>query len=157
MPSKLNDEIFKKIIKSTNLIAIDLIATSSTNNFLLCERKNHPAKGFWFVPGGRVFKNEKLNKAFYRIVKEELGLTKSDIRSVELLGIYEHIYKENVFNDPTFNTHYIIIAVKIKILNFDKIKLDKQHNKFDFFSIEDILKNKSIHKFTKYYFFLSTF
>lgn len=44
------------------------------NQILLGQRKNAPAKDDWFVPGGRVLKNEPLEQDFKRVSKNELGL-----------------------------------------------------------------------------------
>ena len=42
---------------------------------LLGKRKNPPAKNFFFVPGGRIFKSELKKHAFKRILKNELGFS----------------------------------------------------------------------------------
>ena len=49
-----NDE-FKSIIKLTPLIAFDMIIEYN-DNILLGKRINNPAKGFYFIPGGRILK-----------------------------------------------------------------------------------------------------
>jgi colanic acid biosynthesis protein WcaH len=37
-------------------------------------RENEPAKRTWFVPGGRIRKDEKIADAFERIIRTETGL-----------------------------------------------------------------------------------
>lgn len=69
----LPDETFKSIIQHTPLISIDLIVRNEQGHVLLGQRVNAPAKGYWFVLGGRVRKNETLDDAFVRLVREELG------------------------------------------------------------------------------------
>jgi colanic acid biosynthesis protein WcaH len=44
-------------------------------------RGNDPARGTWFVPGGRIRKNEKIADAFERIIRTETGLVKSLARA----------------------------------------------------------------------------
>src|SRR5437764_1005357 len=75
---------FLKVLASTPLISIDLIPRDATaanepnyandTKILLGRRVNDPAKGTWFVPGGIVRKNEKLDHAFERILRAELGI-----------------------------------------------------------------------------------
>ncbi|WP_151829897.1 GDP-mannose mannosyl hydrolase, partial [Acinetobacter ursingii] len=106
----LPDQLFKTMITNTPLIAIDLVVRNTQNEVLLGKRLNAPAKGFWFVPGGRIQKNETLDCAFIRLLKDELGIQNVVPRSdAKLLGLHEHFYDDNLF-DETFGTHYIVLA-----------------------------------------------
>jgi colanic acid biosynthesis protein WcaH len=140
------------VIKNTNLFAFDLIIKDHENKFLLAKRDNLPAKGFLFVPGGRVYKNENLNDAFSRVLLEELGLKMNDFSYVKYKGLYNHIYEDNFYENPSFNTHYIIYAVELKLKDVITINLDEQHSEYAFMSIRDILSNHSVHLYTKNYF-----
>ena len=96
----LPDETFKSIIQHTPLISIDLIVRNEQGHVLLGKRVNAPAKGYWFVPGGRVRKNETLDDAFVRLVREELGIESGVTRAdAKFLGVYEHFYDDNIFDD----------------------------------------------------------
>ena len=64
---------FNTVVASTPLVAIDLVVMKPGGETLLGLRVNRPAYGFWFVPGGRVQKNESLDSAFRRLTQEELG------------------------------------------------------------------------------------
>ena len=70
----LSQEDFATVVRSTPLISIDLIVENERGEFLLGKRTNRPAQGFWFVPGGRVQKDETLANAFERLTLAELGL-----------------------------------------------------------------------------------
>ncbi|WP_313449769.1 NUDIX domain-containing protein, partial [Pseudescherichia sp.] len=63
----LSQEDFATVVRSTPLISIDLIVENARGEFLLGKRTNRPAQGFWFVPGGRVQKDEPLAQAFERL------------------------------------------------------------------------------------------
>ena len=144
----LSQEIFSSVIKNTPLISIDLIVENSEGKILLGKRVNEPAKGFWFVPGGRVFKDETLDMAFSRTVKEEIGL---DLQREESIfqGTYEHFYKNNVFNHA-FSTHYIVLAHKI--LTTSTLQLNSQHEEYRWFKKEELLSREDVHRYTKDYF-----
>ena len=144
----LDKELFSTVIHYAPLVSIDLIVKNNDGKFLLGKRKNEPAKGYWFVHGGRIYKDETLDEAFLRIVRSEIGL---DIKREEanFYGLYEHFYDNNVFNDE-FSTHYIVLAHSFQI---DTIPdLNTQHEEYKFFTIEEILGNDMVHRYTKDYF-----
>ena len=58
---------FKQVVQHSPLFGVDLIVVNSQNGVLMGERINAPAKGFWFVLGGRVYKNERLEQALLRV------------------------------------------------------------------------------------------
>lgn len=110
----LPDETFKSVIQHTPLISIDLIVRNEQGEVLLGKRVNAPAKGYWFVPGGRVRKNETLDDAFVRLVKEELGIESGITRAdAKFLGVFEHFYDDCVFDDEV-STHYIVLGYEVK-------------------------------------------
>ncbi len=148
----LNRNDFKDVVKNTNLLAFDLIIRNYKNEVLIAKRNNSPAKGFWFVPGGRVFKNENLNDAFARILKSELGLLQESFKSIKAIGLYNHIYKDNAFEDETFNTHYIVYAIECILDKEVNILIDSQHSEYQFFTESQIRKNDDVHLYTRSYF-----
>src|SRR6185436_5223511 len=81
---------------------------------LLGLRKNEPAKGTFFVPGGRITKNETIQAAFRRITLAELGSEK-DLSQARFAGSYDHIYETNVFGKPGFGTHYVVLAYELEL------------------------------------------
>ncbi len=102
---------FSKVIINSPLIAIDLCIVKD-KKLLLGKRVNPPAKNFYFVPGGRIRKSEKIKDAFIRILKNELGfeLKQNNHKFIKELGIYEHFYDDNFLDNKEFTTHYIVIA-----------------------------------------------
>lgn len=144
----LEKEIFASVVEYTPLISIDLIVKNRMGQVLLGKRVNEPACGFWFVPGGRVYKDETLDNAFCRTVKDELNSV-FDRKDAIFQGVYEHFYENNVFNNE-FTTHYIVLAHTIE---FDDIPLsNKQHSEYRWFEIEKLLASKDVHTYTKDYF-----
>ncbi len=107
-PSRLPADMFRQVVDSTPLISIDLVIERTNREFLLGLRNNRPAQGFWFVPGGRIFKGESLDDAFLRLTRDELGVSqaRSDARS---LGVFEHFYMDSIFGEE-ISTHYIVLA-----------------------------------------------
>ena len=100
---------FKTVINLAPLISIDLVIKNKEGQVLLGKRNNRPAQGFWFVPGGRVLKDEQLDIAFERLLKTELSLDKGEAK---FIGVYQHFYADNVTEDD-FSKHYIVLAYEI--------------------------------------------
>ena len=122
----LPDETFKNVIQYTPLISIDLIVRNEQGEVLLGKRVNAPAKGYWFVPGGRVRKNETLDDAFVRLVHEELGIESGLTRAdAKFLGVFEHFYDDCVFGSDV-NTHYVVLAFQLEMKNIFKFT-NSQH------------------------------
>jgi colanic acid biosynthesis protein WcaH len=144
----LTTEIFEKITDATPLVSIDFIVTEA-DRILLGKRLNRPAKGEWFVPGGRVLKNETLDNAFERLAMCELG--KSCFRyEADLIGVYEHFYPDSMFSENV-STHYIVLAYQ---LHFVPVELDfpkAQHDSFKWFSFYEALRAFNVNSYTKKY------
>ena len=139
---------FKTVIASTPLISIDLVVKNSEGLVLLGKRINRPAQGFWFVPGGRVLKDEQLDNSFERLLKVELAMEKCEAK---FLGVYQHFYTDNITEDK-FTTHYIVLAYEL-IFNGSLIKLpNEQHNEYRWFKESELLNHNEVHNHTKWYF-----
>tara|TARA_R110002167_G_scaffold95571_3_gene254323 strand:- start:1798 stop:2262 length:465 start_codon:yes stop_codon:yes gene_type:complete len=147
--SFLDDDVFHTIVANTPLIAIDLVAEDEHGCILLGERKNRPAQGFWFVPGGRIRKNERLDDAFRRLVNEELGYQaeRSDAR---LLDLYEHLYSDSVFGD-TPDTHYVVVAHHLRVRRADLCLPQEQHSDFRWWSKPEIADADNVHLNSRVY------
>jgi colanic acid biosynthesis protein WcaH len=70
----LPNSAFRNVVKNTPLVSIDLVITDPSGAVLMGWRENEPAKRTWFVPGGRIRKDEKIADAFERIIRTETGL-----------------------------------------------------------------------------------
>ncbi|MFZ9336231.1 MAG: biopolymer transporter ExbD [Burkholderiaceae bacterium] len=56
----LPENLFRSVVAHAPLVAIDLVVQDRQRRVLLGWRRNPPARGYWFVPGGRVRKDETL-------------------------------------------------------------------------------------------------
>jgi len=147
----LDRETFIDVVKHTPLVSIDLVVMDNNERVLLGHRRNEPARGFWFVPGGRILKDETLATALYRISRNELGIEYS-IENAEFLGCYEHLYNNNFASVPGISTHYVVLAYNITLAPETDLQGDQQHDCLRWFTREDILKNPDIHENTRAYF-----
>lgn len=150
-PFKLSRDELAEAIRLVPLVSIDLIIADGRGKILVGRRNNEPARGFLFVPGGRILKNERIAEAFARITKDELGLD-IDYSRAELLGAFDHIYDTNFAKLPNLGTHYVVLAHKIKLNGKVDIKPDAQHSEMLWLDKNEIINNEKVHPNTKAYF-----
>ncbi|MBW2466758.1 MAG: GDP-mannose mannosyl hydrolase [Deltaproteobacteria bacterium] len=148
---KKEEKHILEIIKATPLVSIDLIIKNPQKKVLLGKRVNRPARGYWFVPGGRILKNETIKQAFKRIAEREVGNDLSG-EVPHLLGAYEHIYEDNFLNAAGINTHYVVLAFVITLQHDIEVKPDKQHSDLKWWEIDKLLVEPTVHQNTKAYF-----
>ncbi len=110
----LNKDEFLMVVKNTPLVSIDLVICSPMKQILMGQRVNRPAVNYWFVPGGRIYKDESLVDAFLRISAAELGVA-CNFDDAELLGAFTHLYADNFADAPDISTHYVVLAYQIKL------------------------------------------
>ncbi|MDC0535817.1 GDP-mannose mannosyl hydrolase [Francisellaceae bacterium] len=147
----MNQQKFLQVLDSTPLISIDIILKDASDKVLLGYRNNRPAQGYWFVPGGRIRKNETLEKAMSRISKVELGFEIA-LDESRLLGAYDHIYEDNFQGVQGVNTHYVALGHEVILPEGQILTFDSQHSEIKWWSIEDLLASEIVHENTKAYF-----
>jgi colanic acid biosynthesis protein WcaH len=149
---RLSTEKFLEIVRHTKLVAIDLVIFNSQEEIVMGYRINEPAKGTWFVPGGRIQKGETIGQALERISLEELGY-KLIQSQVKFLGPYDHIYDTNFANEDGVKTEYVVFAYSAQV-NLDLEGLPtKQHREWKWISKdsqEGVHKNASAYFSTPY-------
>ena len=145
----LPDSEFANVISGAPLVSIDLIVKNDQGEVLLGKRHNKPAKGYWFVPGGRIRKNERSRDALSRIAQGELGITATQGK---LLGVFDHFYDDNVFGMPGFGTHYVALGYQLELSCTSRISPDAQHTELTWWSIAHLLASEEVHQNTKLYF-----
>ena len=150
MQQRLDVQTFQTVVAHTPLISIDLIIENNQNQVLLGQRLNKPAQNDWFVPGGRILKDETMAQAFARLTKMELGI-ELQLSQAELIGPFEHFYSNNYFNDK-FTTHYVVLGYRIKCeINILTLP-DEQHGKYKWFDKGALINSNDVHHHTKLYF-----
>lgn len=148
---KLENNDFLQIIAKTPLVSIDLIVRDERDRILLGLRRNKPAQGYWFVPGGRIFKDERISQALARIGREELGFPLS-ADGVRFMGVFEHLYKDNFAGEPGVSTHYVVLGCEV----LQRVTLEQlpksQHSDWRFWDIDELMASGEVHKYAKAYF-----
>lgn len=150
--SYLSADEFRQAVRTVPLVALDLVLVNDRDEVLLGRRVNSPARGYWFVPGGRIKKDERFQQAVPRILREETGCREADVCEVRVLGVYEHIYPDNAFGESGYGTHYVVAAYWMRLLDSFRLAADPQHEEFRFFSAQELLADPLVHAWVKSYF-----
>ena len=142
----LDDTTFKTVVDSTPLISIDILLKKD-NKILLGKRINKPAQGYFFSTGGRINKNESIDNAMARVALNELNI---ELKSIpKFIGVFEHFYDDSIYKDVS--THYVNIAYEYEVEEIPDLPTE-QHSEYKWFTIDELLKSKQVHKYTKDYF-----
>ena len=144
----LAPEIFATVVRHTPLVSIDLLVRDREGRLLVGLRRNRPAMGSWFVPGGRIDKDERLADAFSRITLAELG-SRFAMEDGRFQGVFEHFYPDNALN-TAFGTHYVVLAYELNVRQ--ELSLPQtQHTAYRWLSNEEALADPAVHENTKAY------
>ena len=149
-PDALGDEEFSTIVRFAPLVSIDLIIRDPRRKVLVGIRNNEPAKNFYFVPGGRIRKDETLEAAFARILAAETGCS-LDFKQARFVGVYQHMYPNNPFGHPGYGTHYVVLAYELNLSHRPAIALDSQHRTAVWMDEAQLRAAPNVHRYTKAY------
>ena len=89
--------LYKKITSLIPIVYVDLVIVYN-GKFLLTRRKNKPARGHWWLIGGRIFHGEKIETAVKRKVREEATI--KNVESMIFLGFDQLFFKNGRFGEP---------------------------------------------------------
>jgi len=129
---KIPEEKYKEILELMPIVCVDLVIVYCGKIFL-AKRINEPAKGQWFLPGGRIMKNEKLNDAVMRKAKEETGL---DVKIIKPLMFDETMFDESSMEGVVSGVHTVNLVYLVEAKN-NKVKLDTQNSEYKWIDIID--------------------
>lgn len=140
----LSHDAFLAVVRDTPLVSIDLVVSDVDGRLLLGQRTNEPARGAWFVPGGRILKDEPLDAAFTRLTAIELGLPLARA-DASLLGVYTHLYETNFARVPGISTHYVVLAYRLDLnLNLEALPRT-QHSSYRWWARDEAFASGQVH------------
>ena len=149
--SMLPHDVFASVVQYAPLVSIDLVIRNPRGEILVGLRRNRPAQGYWFVPGGRIRKGERIADAFARITRGELGI-EHRIESAAFLGVFECIYEDNFSGDPSFGTHYVALVYAFAADPTVLALPPDQHDAYLWLPEADLVERQDVHEYTKRYF-----
>ncbi|MCR4285157.1 MAG: NUDIX domain-containing protein [archaeon] len=120
-------KLYEQIIENSIISAVDAIIVYN-KKVLVGKRTQEPAKGKWWIPGGRQKKGELPEEAVKRLIKKEIGL---DVNISKLVGVYDPIFKKTAFPNIKTGVHYVSRVYLVHPINKDfKVNLDKTQKEY---------------------------
>lgn len=126
----IDEDFYKKSLEYLPILTIDLILQNKLGEFLLVKRSNHPLKGEFWTPGGRVHKGETLQHAAVRKCKEETGLD-TQLLNWNFIGLFEGNFRKSHF-DLNCSTHTVSIVYHHQLNIDDNVVIDNQSSDYKF-------------------------
>ena len=123
--TKIPSELYKQIMENVPICCIDFVVLHQ-GKVLLTFRNDEPAKGKWWIQGGRLLKNERIEDAVRRKAREEIGV---DVKLVRRTGTYEYFCRRGHFPDFATGVHDIAICYLVEPASTN-FNLDSAHSQY---------------------------
>ncbi len=115
--------LYIEIIQNVPIACVD-VAIVYRGSVLLVLRKVSPAKNQWWLPGGRVHKNEMMKDAAKRKALEEVGL---DCKVGPIIYTAETIFPDGPYHTSvhSINSCFLLYPIENPV-----VRMDNHHNDF---------------------------
>jgi len=139
---KIAEEEYKKITEQIPIVCIDVVIEHK-EKFLVCKRKEEPAKDQWWLVGGRIFFNELMFDCLKRKLQEEVGIDWSKVIYYCEIGTFETFFEKGKFGFPihTVNITFLVEisddSVSINSDDFSDYRWIQGHEEY----LDDYIKN----------------
>jgi colanic acid biosynthesis protein WcaH len=131
-------ELYAQIVRAMPIPCVDLLICDPLCRVLLLKRKNEPARGQWWFPGGRVHFGEPRLQAAERKLREECGL-----HAVHIVELNTHDLILQTENDGL--SHAITTVMKIQVAE-SSVTMDAQSDEARWLTAEE-WRRESLHPF----------
>jgi len=93
-------ELYEQCVANLVIVCVDVILQrKSDRKLLLFLRRDPPAKGIWWWPGGRMFRGETFQQAAVRKICEETGFNDTKKFKVKgLVGVWNTFFHDSCFD-----------------------------------------------------------
>lgn len=116
----LPKQLYSDVVSMLPTVCVDVICQRQTDKkILLFLRKDKPAAGVWWWPGGRMFKGETFFNTAARKLRDETGSSSMEIISQEIISVWNTFFPDSSWDDGRLpgreGCQTVNIAVFIKI------------------------------------------
>jgi len=148
----LPSEVYSKLVRDCVVCCVDCVIVrhnplTNRKECLLLERSTEPAKGLWWLPGGRLFKGETFFDCATRKAKEETGL--EDVTPIQVLGFYNTFFPTSAWDSKEEKGTQTVAPIILMEIGEDSgdasgILLDKTSERYRWIGLdpEEAISNK---------------
>jgi len=130
---------YNRIQELLPILCVD-VAMTYEGKCLLLRRLNHPEKGQWWFPGGRILKNELIKVAALRKSFDEVGL-KAEFNGILTIEETRFARKETMACD----VHTVNICYHLVVKNTVGLKVGSDHDAFQWVDLP-FAENLNLHE-----------
>lgn len=114
MIKNVDKNLYKLLLDNFPISCVDIVLENN-EKFLLLKRKEKPAQGEYWFPGGRLYKGETLVDCIKRKLKEEVNIEEYEL--IEQIGAFETIFDDGPLETKshTINVTYHVTTNVTKI------------------------------------------
>lgn len=141
--------LYSKVVQNFPIPCVDVfLFNPDTKKYLLVLRRDPPAKDFWWIPGGRIYKGETFEEAAMRKCSEELSIDIKNLSPVKNLGIAETFFPDSAWGcqTHTINTLFFVIIKVEENLKIDDTCQDYKWLPIDVFPNEEDVYIQNIYR-----------
>lgn len=151
MKQKLPKSEFIKVVRNAPLVSIDLLIYNEKGDIGLGKRRNQPARGYYYFPGGRIYKDEKFEEAAGRILMEEIGVIRDQI-PMTVCGVNNWFFDTNFAGVRGVTTHYVALAIVVQVQSseINNKFVNEQHDHFLWITEDHALEVPMVHDDVKH-------
>ena len=138
---RISDTVYNHILEMIPILCVDVVVVHQ-GKCLLLKRKNHPAKGQWWFPGGRILKNETIEHAVKRKADEEVNLQG---QYLGILSIEETQFPQT--GSMLCDVHTVNICCKVSSKSILSLRVNEEHDGYiwvDRHEAVDLALHKSV-------------
>lgn len=138
------EKLYRQIHREMPIVCVDLVIVRA-GAVLLVKRKKEPAANKFWIPGGRLFKNESAQLAARRLALNEVRLTVGSLSFLDYMDCY---FEEDPFGHGC-GTHSVSLVFRCEIVQKtnENVRVDENHSEFmwwnglgDCFEMPQVLK-----------------
>lgn len=137
---QIPSDVYAGIRGLVPIACVDLLITNCAGEILLVRRLNDPAKGEWWLPGGRVYLGELREVAARRKLWEECGLETEILTELRTFDVILEVPSKKELN------HAISTVFAAKLQNRSVVRLDHQSQEHSW-KLPSQWKKESLHPF----------
>lgn len=125
------EEKFREIEKLIPIATVNAIIFNRNGEVLLLKRAEKPARGEYWIPGGRIQAGQSLEEALKERVVAETGLKWTDLKLVRLASVCSSVYEIR---------HNVEINFLLELNTGSDVKINGEHSDFKWVHPDDFEK-----------------